>query len=148
MSKVPLPERGQPLDLTYIYQLANAINDLSNQVSSSASRYTTVDLPNGDQRSVRTSDSRIVAGYIKVTNLESNTTGSEATFTYTFSDFQFIPIITATPILTGEVATDASKDISVLLTTVTTNSVSGVVKFNTIGVSSIGVNLLIVGIPV
>jgi hypothetical protein len=148
MSKIPLPERGQPLDLTYIYQLANAVNDLSNQVSSSASRYTTIDTPGGDQRSVRTSDARIVGGYVKVTNLDSNTTGSEASFSYSFSDFQSIPIITATPILTGEVATDASKDISVLLTTVTTNNVSGVVKFNTIGVSSIGINFLIVGIPV
>ena len=31
MAKVPLPERGQPLDVTYIYQLADTLNDLSTQ---------------------------------------------------------------------------------------------------------------------
>ena len=28
MAKIPLPQRGQPLDVTYIYQLADTINDL------------------------------------------------------------------------------------------------------------------------
>jgi len=32
MAKIPLPELGQPLDVSYIYQLANAINELSLQV--------------------------------------------------------------------------------------------------------------------
>jgi hypothetical protein len=26
--KIPLPERGQPIDLAYMYQIANSINDL------------------------------------------------------------------------------------------------------------------------
>ena len=39
MAKIPLPQRGQPLDVTYIYQLTNAINDLSNQFSSVSSNY-------------------------------------------------------------------------------------------------------------
>ncbi len=43
MAKVPLPERGQPLDVTYIYQLADALNDVSTQVSSATYNYTTVD---------------------------------------------------------------------------------------------------------
>ncbi len=34
MAKVPLPERGQPLDVTYLYQLVEAVNDLSTQVAS------------------------------------------------------------------------------------------------------------------
>jgi hypothetical protein len=33
MAKVPLPERGQPIDVTYIYELTKAVNDLSAQVS-------------------------------------------------------------------------------------------------------------------
>jgi hypothetical protein len=36
----------------------------------------------------------------------------------------------------------------VVLTRVTTNRVEGVVRFNTIGVASVGVNLMIVGVPV
>lgn len=148
MSKVPLPERGQPLDLTYIYQLANAVNDLSTQVTSSASRYTSIDTVSAGQQSVKTSDARVVGGFVNVTNDSSNTTGTETSFSYSFSDFQYVPIVTATPIIVGDVATDAAKDITVVLTTVTTNKVEGVVRFNTIGVSSVGINLLIVGIPV
>lgn len=147
MSKVPLPERGQPLDLTYIYQLANAVNDLASQVSSSSNRYTSIETPSGEQ-SVKTSDARIVAGYYEISNLSANTAGTETEFEYSFSNFQYPPIVTATPILVGDVATDASKDVTVVLRTITTNKVTGIIKFNTIGVSSIGINLVIVGIPV
>jgi hypothetical protein len=38
--------------------------------------------------------------------------------------------------------------ISVVLTKITNNRVEGVVKFNTIGVASVGLNLLIIGVPV
>jgi hypothetical protein len=148
MSKVPLPERGQPLDLTYIYQIANALNDLSSKVTSTSNKYTSIDVVSGETQLVKTSDSRIVGGYVNVTNTDSNTTESEATFSYNFSDFQFVPIVTATPILTGEVATDATKDVSVILTSVTANRVEGVVRFNTLGVSSVGINLIAIGIPV
>jgi hypothetical protein len=148
MSKVPLPERGQPLDLTYIYQIANALNDLSNQVTSSSNKYTSVDTVSAATQLIKTADTRIVAGYVVVTNTDSNTTESEATFSYNFTDFQYVPIVTATPILVGDVATDASKDVSVVLTSVTTNKVDGVVRFNTLGVSSVGINLIAVGVPV
>ena len=43
MAKIPLPERGQPLDVSYVYQLANAINELSTQVSPATYKYVTVD---------------------------------------------------------------------------------------------------------
>ena len=43
MAKIPLPERGQPLDVTYIYQLAETINDLSTQLSSATYKTTSID---------------------------------------------------------------------------------------------------------
>lgn len=146
MAKVPLPDRGQPLDLSYIYQLADAVNNLSNELSPATARYTTIDTPVGPV-SERTSNARIVGGYIEVTN-SSTTLGTEQTFDYSFSDFAYVPMVTATPITTVLKGTDASRDVSVVLTSITTNKVSGIVKFNTLGVTSVGVNLLIVGIPV
>lgn len=148
MAKVPLPERGQPLDLSYIYQLSNAINDLSNQLSPTTARFTSIDTLAAGTQTVRTSDARIVGGFVSVTNNSTTSPDGEGTFTYNFSDFAFIPIVTATPLLTEEVSTDSGKDISVVLTRVSTNRVEGVVRFNTIGVASVGLNLLIVGIPV
>lgn len=148
MAKVPLPERGQPLDLSYIYQLSNAINDLSNQLSPTTARFTSIDTLAAGTQTVRTSDARIVGGFVSVTNNSTTSPDGEGTFTYNFSDFAFIPIVTATPLLTEEVSTDSGKDISVVLTKVSTNRVEGVVRFNTIGVASVGLNLVIVGIPV
>jgi hypothetical protein len=62
MAKVPLPERGQPLDLTYIYQLVDTVNDLSTQVSSATYNYTTVDtISAGKQRKKHLKQELLVA---------------------------------------------------------------------------------------
>ena len=148
MSKIPLPERGQPLDLSYIYQLANAINEISVQLSPTTGRYTSIDTSFAGTQNVRTSDARIVGGFVTVTNNSSTSPDGEGTFSYNYSDFAYAPVITATPLLIDESSTESGKDISVVLTKVTNNRVEGVVKFNTIGVASVGLNLLIVGIPV
>lgn len=148
MSRVPLPERGQPLDLAYIYQLANAVNELAVQLSPNTGRFTSIDTVSAGTQSVRTSDARIVGGFVTVTNNSSTSPDGESSFSYNFSDFQYVPVVTATPILSNEVATDSGTDISVVLTKVTTNRVEGVVRFNTIGVSNVGVNLIAVGIPI
>lgn len=148
MAKVPLPERGQPLDLSYIYQLSNAVNELSDELSQGASRYTSIDTVSAGTQTVRTSDARIIGGYVSVTNSSSTSPDGEGSFSYNFSDFAYVPIVTATPILIDEGSTESGKDITVVLTKVTTNRVEGVVRFNTIGVASVGLNLLIVGVPV
>jgi hypothetical protein len=148
MSKIPLPERGQPLDLSYIYQVANAVNELASQLSPTTGRYTSIDTASAGQQSVRTSDARIVGGYVTVTNSSTTSPDGEGTFSYNFSDFNYAPVVTATPILVDQNSTESGKDISVVLTKVTNNRVEGVVRFNTIGVASVGINLLMVGIPV
>lgn len=148
MAKIPLPERGQPLDLSYVYQIANAINDLSDELSPTTSRYTSIDTSSAGTQTIRTSDARIIGGYLLVTNSSSTSPDGEGAFSYNFSDFAYVPIVTATPILIEESSTEAGKDISVVLTKVTTNRVEGIVRFNTIGVASVGLNLLIIGVPV
>lgn len=148
MSRIPLPERGQPLDLSYIYQLANAVNELAVQLSPTIGRYTSIDTISSGTQNVRTADSRMVGGFVRVTNSSSTSAGSEVAFSYTFSDFKFPPIVTATPILTNEIGTDAGKDVSVILTRITASRVEGIVRFNVTGISSVGVNLLAIGIPV
>lgn len=148
MSKIPLPERGQPLDLSYIYQIAETVNELASQLSPTTARYTSIDTVSAGTQNVRTSDSRIVGGYLTVANNSTTSPDGEGSFSYNFNDFAYVPIITATPVLVGDAATESGKDITIVLTKVTTNRVEGVVKFNTIGVASVGVNLLAVGIPV
>lgn len=144
MAKIPLPERGQPLDLSYIYQVANAVNGLSEQVSS---KFTSIDTQSAGTQTISTSNTRMIGGYLSVTNNSSTSPDGEGTFSYTFSDFKYPPIVTATPILIDDGTTESGKDISLVLTKVDANRVEGVVRFNTIGVASVGVNLLIVGVP-
>jgi hypothetical protein len=146
MARIPLPERGQPLDVSYIYQLANALNELATQVSPATNKYVTIDTPNVGRQSVKASESRIIGGYIEVANNSTKTAGDEVTFSYDFpSDFKYAPIATATPLNIGN--TPAGKDVSVILKTVSTSKVEGVVKFNSSGDLSVAVNLIVIGIP-
>jgi hypothetical protein len=146
MAILPVPERGQPLDVTYIYQIVKAINDLSTQVSPSTYKYVTVDTPNAGKQSVKASEARVIGGYVQVTTSTTQTAGSSQTFSYDFpSEFKFAPVVTATPVNVGN--TDAGKDVTVTLKSVSTSKVEGTVKFNSGGDTSIGINLVIIGIP-
>jgi len=145
MAKVPLPERGQPLDVTYLYSLVEAVNDLSSQVSSATYNYTTIDTVSANKQNIKTSETRIVGGYVEVANNSTVSAGNEKTFTYDYSDFKYAPIISATAVNTGQ--TPAGQNVSVILKTPTTSKVEGVVRFGSSGNVSLAVHLVIVGVP-
>jgi hypothetical protein len=145
MAKVPLPERGQPLDVTYLYSLVEAVNDLSSQVSSATYNYTTIDTVSANKQNIKTSEARIVGGYVEVANNSTVSAGNEKTFTYDYSDFKYAPIISATAVNTGQ--TPAGQNVSVILKTPTTSKVEGVVRFGSSGNVSLAVHLVIVGVP-
>lgn len=146
MAKVPLPERGQPVDVTYMYQLASAVNQLSDQVSTATYNYTTVDTLSAGKQNIKTSEARVIAGTVTVTNNSTVTASTTKPFTYAFQgDFKYAPIVTASIINVGK--TTAGEDVSVIITDVTRSSVSGLVRFNASGNVSTNVNLIIVGIP-
>jgi hypothetical protein len=146
MAKVPLPERGQPVDVAYLYQLSSAVNQLSDQVSTATYNYTTVDTPSAGKQSIKTSEARVVAGSVTVTNNSTVTATTTKPFTYTFQgDFKYTPIVTASIYNIGK--TTAGEDVSIILTDITRGSVTGIVRFNSSGNVSTNVNLLIVGIP-
>lgn len=145
MAKVPLPERGQPLDVTYLYSLAEAVNDLSSQVSSATYNYTTIDRGNGNIHNIKTSETRIVGGYVVVADNSTVSAGNEKTFSYDFKDFKYPPIVSATIINTGE--TQIGQNVNVILKPPTTSKVEGVVRFGSSGNVSLSIHLLIIGVP-
>ena len=146
MSKIPLPERGQPLDVTYLYHLAETVNDLSAQVSSATYNYTTIDTVSAGKQNIKTSEARVIGGYVQVYNNATVSSSSEKTFSYDFpSDFKYQPIVTATPVNIGN--TPAGQNVTVILKTITTSRVEGVVRFGASGDLSLAVNLIIIGIP-
>jgi hypothetical protein len=84
MAKIPTPDRGQPLDVSYVYQIVEAINDLSSQISSARYKYASIDTTSGNESTLLT-DTKVVAGekviYPTLTNVTAETTQS---FSYSF----------------------------------------------------------------
>lgn len=148
MAIISVPERGQPLDVNYLYELAQAINNLSAQVSPSNYKYVSVDTPSSGTQNVKASEARIIGGFAPVfQNTTAVLAGDVKDFTYTFpADFRYAPVVTATPVNIGE-ATTAGKNVSVIIRAVSPGKVEGTVRFNEGGNLSIGVNLIAVGIP-
>ena len=144
MAKLPLPERGQPLDVTYIYSLVDTINDLSTQNSSTASNYTEIERGN-QKESIKTAQTKIVGKYIDIVNDSTINAGNEKTFATSISDFKYPPIVSVT--VENVTNTPAGRDVKVVLTSVTTSRIEGLVRFGTSGNISIGVHLIAVGIP-
>jgi hypothetical protein len=146
MAKVPLPERGQPLDVPYLYKLVDTVNQLSTEVSSATYNYTTIDTVSAGKQSIKTSEVRMIGGFVEVANNSTVTAASEKSFSYDFpTDFKYQPIATATPVNTGN--TPAGQNVSVILKTVTTSKVEGIVRFGASGDLSLAINLIIIGIP-
>jgi hypothetical protein len=145
MSKITLPERGQPLDVAYIYQMGKAINEISDQVSSATYNYTTVKTSAGDVN-IKTSETRMIGSYVNVVNNGAVTSGSTKPFTYNFpSDFKYTPIVTATLVNVGK--TGVTESATVILTDVTRSGVSGLIRFNSSGTATVNVNIIVIGIP-
>lgn len=145
MAIIPQPALGQPLDVTYIYKIVEAINKLAAQITTSTYKYLSVDVPGQASQNIKTSDARIIGGYKEVVNTATVSVGDEKPFEYSFSDFKFAPIVTATAINVGN--TPAGRNVTVILKSISTTKVEGIVKFNSSGDLTVGVNLIIVGIP-
>jgi hypothetical protein len=126
--------------------MAQAINQLSTAVSPATYKYTSVDTPNAGRQNLKATEARIIGGNVRVVNSGTITAGEEKAFTYSFpGEFKYTPIATATPINTGN--TVAGKNVTVILKSVSTSGLEGIVRFNTSGDLSIDVNLIIIGIP-
>lgn len=145
MAKIPLPERGQPLDVTYIYQLADAINSLSTEVSSAVYKNTTVETTTAGKQTIKTSESRVVGGFKQVANNTTVSAGNEIGFSYDYSDFKYPPIASVTPVNIG--GTQTGQNVVVVLQSVTTSKLEGVVRFNSSGEVSLNVHIILIGIP-
>jgi hypothetical protein len=145
MAKVPLPERGQPLDVTYLYSLVEAVNDLSTQVASTSTNKTVIDTVSAGKQEIKTANARVIGGYVEVANNSTVSAGNEKTFTYDFKDFKYPPIVSATPVNIGQ--TPAGQNVNVILKTVTETRVEGIVRFGASGDLSLAVHLILIGIP-
>jgi hypothetical protein len=147
MAIVPVPERGQPIDVAYLYDMATAINTLSSKISDSDYKYTSVDTPASGTINVKTSDSRIVAGIASIPSFSETQASSTKTFEYNWGvEFKYPPVVNATPV--NRTSGGAGDQTSVVITQVTASGVKGLVRFNASGSNiSVDIHILAVGIP-
>jgi hypothetical protein len=146
MAKIPTPDRGQPLDVTYIYQIVEAINDLSSQISSAKYKYASIDTSEGRQNTLLT-DTKVVAGWVNVYSAVTQVAADkEETFSFSFKgEYKYPPIVTATPVVID--GTSSGQEVTILITSVTTSAVNGIVKFGSSGNLALRVNIIAIGLP-
>jgi len=140
MAAISLPERGQPLDVNYIYEMVNQINSIENRI---AIRNTSVSSINGVQDT--TSNIKFYAAQQALITSEAKANTTE-TITFTYPRFKFTPIVTATVFnFSGSTPGD---DVICTLRNIGTEGAAVVIRFNSAGKVDLRVNLTAIGLPV
>jgi len=146
MAKVPIPDKGQPLDVTYLYRIAEEVNYLSDRISNATENYTTIKIRDIGIKNSRNNDAKFYATYIDAISNETVSGNITRTYTVPFdSEFKYPPIVTATPVNTGG---PIGNDVLVVINSITTSTVTISVRFNSSGqVSNVSVNIIAIGLP-
>lgn len=145
-SIINLPSRGQPIDLSYISQLARAINEISAEIgTSSNNKYVTIKKSTSVAKKI--SETKIFAGYIDISSGADVIAGSEKSVEYSFGmNFSTPPIVTATINNGAETAggTEGGNAI-VTVKNIGTGTVTINVKYNSSGKVTTRVNIIAIG---
>lgn len=141
--KIPLPERGQPIDLNYLYQIANSINSLTNQVSTSN---TTSVIDNGinPREDITTNKLRFYATTKNIVVGNINAGSSQNWSVDLAPDFLFTPVAVAT--VQNNTASTAGNNITLVIRNTTTSRVEGNVLYNASGNIDININVVAIGV--
>ena len=146
MAILPPPDRGQPIDVPYLYNIVTALNSIYDQIGESSEKYTVVFTRElADPQNLKTSDTKFYASYVDLPQQLEVAAGNTREFSFNLSGFKYPPIVTATPVNTG--TSEASNDVTVTISSVTTSRIDGFVRFNSTGTVDIAVNVIAVGVP-
>ena len=146
--KIPLPQRGQPLDVSFLYDIVNSINELWGKIAINISSYSTLWTKEQSYQNVRSSEVKIFTAQYEIPSDSIGKEDEYKTFSVDFGiSFKYVPVVTATPIA-STTASAADKSATAIITEVSTSKVSGVVKFPTKGTASVSVNIIAIGVPV
>ena len=143
MSNIPIPQPGQPIDQSYIYQIVDTLNSVSTKVSSNfaESRYQSPYVT----QSQRTSEMSFVGGYKVVQTWSQVAEDQIVNFTYDFGvTFAYPPIVTLTPVLISN--TPAGKTVTAVIVSTSNTQVTGSIRFEAKGAAAVGVNIIAIGV--
>jgi hypothetical protein len=147
MAKLPTPDRGQPLDVSYIYQVVDAINDISEQISTATYKYASIGSTSGTEN-VLITDTKVVAGTVDIYSTLTDVTPGltvDKSFSFGTGEFKYPPIVTATPVLTSQ--SQNGSNLSVTIKQITTSRVDLSVTFFGTGKAALKLNLIAIGLP-
>jgi hypothetical protein len=145
MARIPLPNRGQPLDTNYVYQIAETLNQLSEEGSALAQGKNFFFLRDSIERSSKIYGAQIYAG-VKELYSGTATAGQVVTTTFDFKPgFAYPPVVQATVENTG--GTTSVSDVAITIQDVSTTSVKVSVKLITAGAANARVHLTAIGLP-
>jgi hypothetical protein len=140
MGILSIPSRGQPLDVTYISQIASQVNKLTSIVGDKISSFSSI-----NDFSQKTSDLKIYAKTVNVFASTNKTDGDVVDYTVNYPTFNGIPVVTAT-IVAGS-ASNIGDNATIVLKSVTTSSATFRVTFYSGGNLDISVNIVAIGFP-
>lgn len=145
MAILPLPQRGQPVDYDYFYQLAEAVNKIGDEILI-ASRGNIIDTRAGSaKKNVSVGQTVIVAKKYTVKVTSSQGAGTDRAFSIDFgTTFDYAPVVTLTA-KRNEVNNNAEVDVLVI-TNITTTGVSGVINTTATGTLNVELQMIAVGI--
>jgi hypothetical protein len=138
MGAISTPEPGQPLDINYISEMANQINQLTRSISTTAASSSSV---NG--RYDITGNLKIFAETKKLVTASATSGGSE-TFSFTYPEFRFLPVATIT--ITNDSGSDPGYFYTATLRRITTSRAEGIIKFQKSDSVSLSVSIIVIGI--
>jgi len=146
MPIIPTPQKGQPLDVAYISSIVNEVNSLVSSTMPTESNMTIIKPPgNATEQKTPTLKSKVYGITTTVANSGTTVTaGQDLPFEINYT-FKYPPIIVATPWNVG--GTDAGKNVSIYIKSVTETKANLVAKFSTGGNAAVDVNVLAIGIP-
>lgn len=141
--KIPLPQRGQPIDVDYLYQIVNQINSLTNQVSSTSTVLSTVNNGIVGSKDSTTNNLRFFASTKNVKKGSVTASTNESWFIDFNPNFLYAPIVVATVV--NNTGSTAGNNIIAVVKNVTTSRVDGNILFNTAGTIDVNINIIAIG---
>jgi hypothetical protein len=140
MGAIPLPERGQPLDLNYLYEVVNQLNNITNTVTSKSNAISRI-----NSQSLTTSN-LVIFGDSKPFSADNVAINSNTTVTFNFNQpFKFPPVIVCS--IENRLNNSIGQNVVSTVTQVNNSGATVNLRFGTAGVVGLVVNIIAIGIP-
>ena len=144
MPQISPPERGQPIDVDYLYEIVSAINTINQQITTTSNAESRVSgaTPTSTD-AVKTSSLKFYASQITVPGGRRDADQTDTvSVDFPFS-FQFPPVVTATPIV--QASDEQSKNVILTIKNVTTTKVDVLLTYKKSGQVDVDIHLIAVG---